>query len=135
MMGRNFFFFSYPIVLGTVGAPLCGESWAMSHGNYCNPKRKLHYRNGLNILQIVMQYLTNYALHFCAAVCWLLQSINQSNFYSANIPLQSQAQWRNSRISVQQHYCGEQQSYAWQKCSSALVPMTIPYQNVVRTLP
>ena len=22
----------YPIVLGTVGAPLCGESWAMSHG-------------------------------------------------------------------------------------------------------
>ena len=22
----------YPIVLGTVWAPLCGESWAMSHG-------------------------------------------------------------------------------------------------------
>ena len=30
----NFFFlfFFYPIVLGTVGAPLCGESWAMSYG-------------------------------------------------------------------------------------------------------
>ena len=29
------------------------------------------------------------------------QSINQSRIYSANIPRQSQAQWRDSRISVQ----------------------------------
>ena len=59
-----------------------------------------HHRLMVQTLHILCYFGT--IMHLCQ----INQSINQSNFYSVNIPQRSQTQWRNSQISVQQQNQG-----------------------------